>query len=297
MEPASTRHQTELEAVRTKASRGRERRYGLFVRVLPELDEAYLPGLSVAPEPYLDEYARRSELARRTLSWWDVSYGPSAAERLHFFPPPRTGAPLLVFVHGGYWQELTEYESSFAAVDVVAHGWAFAALGYGLAPAYRLDEITAMVRRGVRWLSDNAAVLGIDARRIVLVGHSAGAQLAGMCLGETPVHTAVLLSGLYDLEPLPRTSVGVAIGLSQDEAARNSPVRLLRGGFPRLVAGYGADETAGFAEQQESLLAAARAARVPVDALVVPGRHHFDLPLGLADPADPLGKRVLATLQ
>jgi arylformamidase len=261
------------------------------------LDEAYLPGLSVAPEPYLDEYSKRSELARRTLSWRDIAYGPDECERLHFFPAAQAGAPLLVFVHGGYWQELTEYESSFAAADVVAHGAAFAALGYGLAPTYRLDEITAMVRRGVRWLYDNASVLGIDARRIVLAGHSAGAQLAAMCLSETKVRAAVLISGLYDLEPLMRTSIGVAIGLSPDEAARNSPVRLLRDGLPPLLVGYGSDETAGFAEQQGLLLTAARAALVPVDALVVPGRHHFDVPLGLADPADPLGERVLAVLQ
>ena len=261
------------------------------------LDEAYVPGLSVAPEPYLDEYAKRSELARRTLPWRDFAYGPGKAERLHFFPAARKSAPLLVFVHGGYWQELTEFESSFAAPDVVAHGSAFAALGYGLAPAHRLDEITAMVRRGVRWLYDNASVLGIDARRIVLAGHSAGAQLAAMCLSGTRIHSAILISGLYDLEPLVRTSIGVAIGLSPREAVRNSPVRLLRGGLPPLLVGYGSEETAGFADQQGLLLAAARAVRVSVDALVVPGRHHFDLPLGLADPADPLGERVLAVLQ
>lgn len=261
------------------------------------LDEAYLPGLSVAPEPYLDEYSRRSELARRTLSWREIAYGPGEPERLHFFPAARAAAPLLVFVHGGYWQELTEYESSFAAADVVAHGAAFAALGYGLAPAYRLDEITAMVRRGVRWLYDNASVLGIDVNRIVLAGHSAGAQLAAMCLPDVKIRAAVLVSGLYDLEPLVRTSVGVAIGLSPDEAVRNSPVRLLRGGLPPLLVGYGSDETAGFAVQLGLLLSAARTARVPVDALVVPGRHHFDVPLGLADPADPLGERVLAVLQ
>jgi arylformamidase len=262
-----------------------------------QLDDAYLPGMSVAPGPYLDEYAARSAYARQTLRWWEAAYGPRESERLHFFPAVTRGRPLLVFVHGGYWQELTEAASSFAAVDVVAYGWAFAALGYGLAPEHRLDEITGMARRGVRWLYDNAAELGIDASRIVLVGHSAGAQLAAMCLDVVPVRAAVLLSGLYELEPLLRTSIGAAIRLSPDEARRNSPARLLRPGMPPLLAAYGADETAGFGEQQEVLVAAADAAGVRVDSLVVPERHHFDLPLGLADPGDPLGKRVLAVLE
>jgi arylformamidase len=261
------------------------------------LDDAYLPGMSVPPGPYLDEYAARSAYARRTLPWREIAYGPGGAERLHFFPAAARETPLLVFVHGGYWQELTEAESSFAAVDVVAHGWAFAALGYGLAPAHRLDDITGMARRGVRWLHGNAAELGIDASQIVLVGHSAGAQLAAMCLDVAPIRAAVLLSGLYELEPLLRTSIGPAIRLSPREARRNSPARRLRPGMPRLLAAYGADETTGFAEQQELLVAAAEQAGVPVDSLVVPKRHHFDLPLGLADPRDPLGERVLAVLE
>jgi arylformamidase len=265
--------------------------------VSPDLDAAYLPGLSVAPGPYLNKYAARSALARESLPWREVRYGTRESERSHFFPATVPDAPLLVFVHGGYWQELTEAESSFAAKDVVANGAAFAALGYGLAPAYRLDEITEMVRSGVRWLHDNAEELGVDASRIVLVGHSAGAQLAAMCLGTVPVRAAVLLSGLYELKPLLRTSVGAAIKLSPEEARRNSPTRLLRRGMPPLLAAYGAGETAGFAEQQEFLVTAAAAAGVPVDSQVIPERHHFDLPLGLADPRDPLGERVLAVLQ
>jgi arylformamidase len=263
--------------------------------VSADLDDAYVPGKFVPPGPYLDEYVERSARARARLSWRNVPYGPRESERIHFFPAAGDDAPLLVFVHGGYWQELTEADSSFAAVDAVAHGVSFAAMGYGLAPTFRLDEITAMVRRGVRWLYDNAAVLGIDARRIVLVGHSAGAQLAAMCL-DIPVRSAMLLSGLYELEPLLRTSVGPAIRLTADEAVRNSPTRVLRAGMPPLVAAHGADETAGFAQQQEMLATAAKAADVPLEEFVVAGRHHFDLPLGLADPADPVGQRVLAAL-
>lgn len=266
------------------------------MRALRDLDEAYLPGLSVEPGPYLERYADLSAQARRMLSWQDLAYGRGDAERLHYFPAPRPGAPLLVFVHGGYWQELTEAESSFAAPGVLARGWGFAALGYGLAPAHRLDEIVAMVRRGVTWLHGNAERLGFDPDRIVLAGHSAGAQLAAMCFGGAPIRAAVLVSGLYELDPLLETSIGAAIRLSPDEAARNSPARRLPPGTPPLLAACGADEPAGFAEQQDLLAVAARAARVPLETVIVPGRHHFDVPLGLADPDDPLGKRVLAIL-
>jgi arylformamidase len=201
---------------------------------------------------YLDEYAHRSALARRELDWRALRYGTDRVELLHFFPAPRPDAPLLVFVHGGYWQQLTEADSSFSARKTVAAGAAYAAVGYALAPRVRLDDIVAMVRRAVLWLHRNAADLGVDPDRIVLAGHSAGAQLAAMCLvrGWLPdslrpvdlVCAAVLLSGLYELEPLQHTSIGHAIRLSSAEVAAHSVLRHLHPGLPPLVLARGEDE-------------------------------------------------------
>ncbi|MGH3812912.1 MAG: alpha/beta hydrolase [Pseudonocardiaceae bacterium] len=268
-------------------------------------DRAYLPGRFVpSVELYLDEYARRSALARHELAWREVPYGPDPAERLHFFPAPEPDSPLVVFVHGGYWQQLTEADSSFAGRDVVAAGAAYAALGYGLAPRVRLDGIVAMVRRAVLWLHRNAGDLGVDRERILLAGHSAGAQLVGMCLVEGWLPeamrpsdlacAAVLMSGLYELEPVRHSSVGAAIGLSAAQAAANSLVRQLHAGLPPLVVARGVDEPTGFADQQRWLVSGAVALGVPVTDLVVAGRNHFDLPLGMGDPADPVGRALLA---
>jgi arylformamidase len=272
-----------------------------------EGDRAYLPGLFVpSVQSYLDEYARRSALARRELAWRALRYGPDRAELLHFFPAFHPDAPLLVFVHGGYWQQLTEADSSFAAREIVAAGAAYAALGYALAPRVRLDEIVTMVRRAVWWLHRNAADLGVAPGRIVLVGHSAGAQLAAMCLvrGWLPgpfrptdlVSAAVLLSGLYELGPLQHTSIGQDIRLSSAEVLAHSALRHLHPGMPPLVLARGEDEPSGFANQQRWLVVGATDLGIPVTELVVPGRNHFELPLGLADPADPVGRVVRALI-
>ncbi|MGH3720654.1 MAG: alpha/beta hydrolase [Pseudonocardiaceae bacterium] len=270
-------------------------------------DRAYLPSRSVpSVQRYRDEYAQRSALARRELVWREVRYGPDPAERLHFFPAPEPDSPLVVFVHGGYWQQLTETDSAFAARDVVAAGAAYAALGYGLAPRVRLDDIVAMVRRAVLWLHHNAGDLGVDRERIVLAGHSAGAQLAGMCLVEgwlpEPMHpselvcAAVLMGGLYELEPVRRSSVGAAIRLSETQAAANSLMRRLHASLPPLVVARGVDEPTGFADQQRWLVSGATALGVPVTELVVAARNHFDLPLGMGDPNDPVGSALLAQI-
>ncbi|MGH3937917.1 MAG: alpha/beta hydrolase [Pseudonocardiaceae bacterium] len=281
-------------------------------------DRVYTPSSCVAgADVYLREYADRSAQARKLLPWRAIRYGPDNAEMLHFFPVPEPRAtqprmtqrrtPLQIFIHGGYWQERSEAESSFAASDFVSRGSAFAALGYGLAPRHRLDEIVTMVRRGVRWLHRHATALGVDSRQIFLSGSSGGAHLVAMCLLEDwlpepllprdVVRGATLLSGVYELEPLGHTYIGEAIGLGVGEASRNSPIRHLRPGLPPLIVARAGVETEAFADQHTNLVSALVQLRAPVVDLIIPGRNHFDLPLGLGDPADALGGAVLAQME
>jgi arylformamidase len=271
------------------------------------LDREYSPSSRVRDmRAHLREYAMRSARVRVTLPWTEHAYGRGPAQRLLFFPVAEPRAPLLVYVHGGYWQELSKEDSCFAAPHFLARGVSFAALGYGLAPAHRLDEIVAMIRDGVGWLWANAAELGVDPARIFLSGSSAGAHLVAMCLldGWLPaplrpsdvVRGAVLLSGVYELEPLRRTYIGEAIGLTGAEAARNSPLRHLRGPLPPLIVARGGNETDAFADQHEGFVRAATAAGAAVTDLVVEPRNHFDLAFYLGDPASPLGRATLALL-
>lgn len=270
-------------------------------------DRAYSPSLTVPDmASYLREYAARSDAARRRLSWREISYGTTADETLHLFHVRRDHAPLQIFVHGGYWQELSRWESSFAAPDFVARGVAFAALGYGLAPEHRLDEIVAQVRRGVRWLFQHAGELGVDPSRIYLSGSSAGAHLAAMCLldGWLPaplrprdvIRGAALLSGVYDLEPLRDTYVGEAIGLTAAEAVRNSPLRQPGTWLPPLVVARGERETVAFAAQHSAFTTFLTGTGTRVTSLVAPARNHFDLPFDLGDPTTPLGRATLALM-
>jgi arylformamidase len=271
-------------------------------------DLAYTPS-SCVPDiaPYLQEYADRSARAREQLPWCELSYGPTSSEVLHFFPATEPGAPLHVFIHGGYWQDLSETDSSFAAPGMVARGSAFAALGYGLAPKHRLEEIVEMVRRGVLWLYLNSAELGVDPTRVYLSGSSAGAHLAAMCLLDgwlpTPlrprdlVRGATLLSGVYELEPLRHTYIGEAIDLGIDEAARNSPTRHLGTGLPPVIVARGGDESVAFVDEHDELVSAVTQLGSPVVDLVLARRNHFDLPLGLGDPRDVLGQAVFAQME
>jgi tryptophan 2,3-dioxygenase len=230
--------------------------------------------------------------------WRTLRYGAEPAEAVDFFPAAGPGpAPLHVFVHGGYWQELSRRESAFAAPGFLHRGAAFAAVGYGLAPAYRLAEIVAMVRRALRMLLDSAAELGVDPDRVVVSGSSAGAHLAAMALTDPPLAArlggVVLLSGIYDLEPVSRTYVNDPLGLDPRTARELSPLPALRGPLPPVVVARGGAETGEFVRQHDEMVAALKAAGADVADVVVAECDHFDLPFRLADPQTPLGREVL----
>jgi arylformamidase len=269
-----------------------------------DLDRQFSPSSLVADLPaILAGYASRSARARARLPvHTDLPYGPGL---LDFFPASRTGAPLLVYVHGGFWQEMSKDDFAFPAMDLVPAGAAYAVLGYGLAPAHDLDEIVAAVRTGLSWLAANARSLGVDPDRIHLCGHSAGAHLVAMALltGRADLFAGVtLLSGIYDLEPIRRSYVNDALGLDSAATARNSPIRTLVGDtrlnrLPPLILACGGRETDEFLRQQKDFAAAAALRGGSVLELVVGHRHHFDIMDDLADSDTELGAAVLDQLR
>ena len=147
--------------------------------------------------PLLAAYAARSrEAEQRFLCRKNLRWGEAADEAFDFFPAARADAPLLLFIHGGYWQELSKNESLFAAPGCVTNGVAYAALNYTLAPKARLDRIVKQCRRAVAYFHREARTLGFDARPLYVAGSSAGAHLAAMLLvrgWQGPVGLAALI--------------------------------------------------------------------------------------------------------
>jgi arylformamidase len=219
----------------------------------------------------------------------DLRYGEGPRMRLDFFPATKA-APLFVFVHGGYWRALDKETFSFLAAPLLARGIAVAMPGYDLAPGTPLPQIEAQIDTCFAWLAMNAVALDFDPARVVVSGHSAGAQLTAMAAlrGNHRLGLKGLLgiSGVYDLAPLLRTSIGHAIGLTSTQAQGSSPARtLLR--HPRLPGCFlvGALETDGFVRQTTSFAEAWRQAGGEADTLLVPDATHFTILERALDPA------------
>jgi len=259
-----------------------------------EREREYSPSSCIGGnyQPYIHAYVEQSAAARRLHPPTTIRYGPAERQTLDLFVPEGVARPpMLVFFHGGYWQELSKQESAFAAPGCLAHGIAYAAVDYTLAPAATLSGIVEECRAAVASLSR------FD--RLVVAGSSAGAHLAAMVAlaADRRVKGAVLVSGIYDLEPLIGTSIDAALALDPATAARNSPLRQALEGFPPSLICWGETETDQFKRQSGAFARALHRAGSECAAFECPGRNHFDVILDLADPATPLGRRTLDLIQ
>ena len=275
------------------------------------LEHEYSPSSCVGDlAPILDQYASRSAAARaRFPDFRTLQYGPSPAESLDYFPAPsaRTGqrsTSVMIYIHGGYWQELSKNEHSFPALDLARHDVGYIAVNYGLAPEATIDQMVDRCRRAVAWIAREAGSLGIDPAAIHLSGCSAGGHLTAMTmltpwarygLATSPVRSVTLLSGVFDLRPLPLTYVNDAVGMSAEDALRNSPLLLvdaMDGDLPPALIAYGENETGEFKRQSREFAEVIERRGGQARVHEIADRNHFDLVFDLANEDTDFGALV-----
>lgn len=251
---------------------------------------------------YFVRYEAASEgLRARRGGWLNLAYGTTPRQAIDLFVPQAKRAPLLVFIHGGYWQSRDRKDFSFVAEPWLERGVAVALIGYDLAPDVRMDAIVEQVRAGVAWLHRHASSYGCDPSRLVVAGHSAGGHLAAMTLAtEWPrlglpgdvIKGVCAISGVFDLEPIRLCYLNEVLGLDQDEARRNSPIHLpLLADCPVTIA-VGERETGAFHDQSRAYAARLERAGWPCELLIQPGVDHFGIVMSLAYGDAPIVRAI-----
>jgi arylformamidase len=239
----------------------------------------------------------------------DIAYGDSDLQKLDLYLPKRDGAPVLVFIHGGYWRNplVNRVSCSFCFEPAVSEGALVAMVDYDLCPKVTLDGIVAQLRRVCSWLWAHAREFGGDPAKLHIAGHSAGGHLAAMMAAtrwremaeELPadlVKSILSVSGLFDLTPLRRTSLNADLHLDAQMAVRNSPQHL-EPATPLPVSLFvGARESEEFHRQSRSLADAWRNLGCETDFQAISGKDHFTIMESLAEPESQLARAVLRHL-
>jgi acetyl esterase/lipase len=225
-----------------------------------------------------------------------IAYGTDERQRLDLYRPPGNGAagkPVIVFWYGGAWDSGSKDDYRFVGVALAQLGYLTVLPDYRLYPQVRFPQFLDDAAAAVAWVQRHAADYGGDARRIVLMGHSAGAYMAAMLAmnsryltqaGADPrgIVGLVGLSGPYDLAPNTPTlhAIFQAPYTPHDwqvppyVSAAAPPTLLLHGASDRLV----------WVSNTATLAAALRSKGVPVETGIYEGRGHIDTLAALSLP-------------
>lgn len=253
-------------------------------------------------------WAEQGAAARRLRACEvDLQYGPLGVERLDIFHAHQSDAPLLVFIHGGYWRSLDKSDFSWIAPPLLQHGVAVALTNYGLAPQTSIEDIVRQQLKALGWLYRNAQKLRFNPDRIIVAGHSAGGHLTAMLMAALwqqfdstlpsgLVKAGLAISGLFDLRPLVKAPfVNADLKLDQKRARALSPIDMPSATSAALITAVGALESSEF--KRQSVEFGAAWSENLVRHLELPHANHLTVCDELANPGSPLFDATLELIR
>ena len=257
---------------------------------------------------HLQHWTEQSKTARHQLrGLTDISYGDGPNENLDIFPANLAHAPVMVFLHGGYWRALDKSDQSFIAPSFTREGVCVVVPNYALCPMVTIPDIVMQMVKALTWVWRYISEWGGDPSRIHVVGHSAGGHLAAMMMAcqwqryadDLPadlVKSGLSVSGLFELESVMRSPMLQSdLRLDEAQVLRCSPAWMptpAQGSFWSVVGALESDE---FIRQHVLIQQAWGKACVPV-CEALPGLHHFNVLSALAESGSYLNRLALRFL-
>jgi len=253
-----------------------------------ELDAAYnnMAAFSDSATRLAEWTIRSAALRAQQTGELDLPYGPLPKNRFDVFRCGRQAAPLVVFIHGGWWQRNSKEVFSCLASGPMALGFDVAMLGYTLAPEATLPQIVAEISAGLDAVAAHQLTIGRPTQ-CILTGWSAGGHLTAMAMDHPAVRVGVPISGVFDLEPIRLSYINDKLGLAASEVEAVSPIHRAMPDKP-LTLVYGCRELPELQRQSADFAAAKQ-----LDVLALEGHDHFSILEEIAAPEGAIA-RLLA---
>lgn len=229
-------------------------------------------------------------------------FGEGQFENLDIYPLPRTSkgvdatlAPVVVFIHGGYWRSLYKEDHAFVAPALNEIGACAVILNYDLCPHVSIEQITMQMVKAMAWVWTHIAEYGGDPSRIHVAGHSAGGHLCAMLLNtkwkkiseslpKNLIKSGLSMSGLHELESIRKTPfLNVSLKLNEASAIKLSPAWMPKPKNGRLYSVVGGLESVEFIRQCRLIQKTWGKKAVP-QAKIIDGLHHFSILESMLNP-------------
>ncbi len=251
---------------------------------------------------WAEERSKASLRVRKTLkSWLDVPYGNSPRQVMDIFPADKPAAPVLVYIHGGYWRGGDKKDNCHFVEPFVRAGATVVLLEYDLCPSVTVAEIVRQMRSAIAWVYGHISEYGGDPSRLYISGLSAGGHLVAMALAHdwekeglprNLIKGAIAISGVYDLDAVLHININEEVRLNPETARENSP--FLHPPLPcaPLIVAVGGGEPRGWRQMSEDFFALCKERGVECEYLEIPDAHHFAMSARLAEPEGPLARAI-----
>ncbi|WP_316356668.1 alpha/beta hydrolase [Devosia sp.] len=226
----------------------------------------------------------------------DLPYGPGVRHRLDIYAPRQADgpAPVVFFVYGGSWMDGDRRNYGFAGRALAALGYVTVIADYRLVPEIEYPGFLADGVAAFAWVAEHVGRYGGDARRMALMGHSAGAYNAAMLaldpayLGRAAlldrVRCVVGLSGPYDFYPFDGPISLRTFGAVSDPMA-TQPIHHVTPAAPPMLLGHGGKDRLVYPRNSVALAQRLRRAGVAVEEVHYAGLGHAEPLLALSRPA------------
>jgi acetyl esterase/lipase len=243
---------------------------------------------------------------RLDLRYSEASRDPRRNMLDLYLPAGTDPAPVVVFVHGGSWMGGSKEGHALVGRFLAEHGFAAAVIDYRLHPFARWPAFAEDCAAACAFLRANAGELGVDSNHLFLVGHSAGAQIAGLVAcdrrwldaagaGDLVVRGFVGLSGIYDLRPRVQLLTNV-FGSDLAARANASPIVRADARAPPSLLVWADHDLRGLDLSARMLAARLRALAVPVECRELRGQGHAGYVFRIGGSDDAIGPQLLQFL-
>ncbi len=234
-----------------------------------------------------------------------IAYGSGANHTFDLYRAKGENQPLVIYVHGGAWKNGRARDFAVLAETFVCAGAHVAILDFDLVQDCNGDlrPMVEQVRRATAKICAEAKTYGADPARIHIVGHSSGAHMGGCILttdwvkdfglSQHILRGGVLLSGMYELEPVRRSKRSEYVAFTDETVEQLSAIRHIDKLACPLILAFGTLETPEFQRQTREFHAAVTAAGKPAALYIGTGYNHFEILETLANPYGLLGHPAL----